>query len=324
MGSRVPPWPPCHPRQRQPGNSLAGLPVASTVSQPGRPGSGTATAGKKIPHAGRQQGGKGGPSPGHQPRGPEAFRGLCTSQRCQELQQLRHSHTGTAPAPATPQPPQHGPGHPMLSPTPSWTLRRGGDVPAGLGAGGTQDPRWRAEERVKREAKPLPPHRCQTAAWSQALGPKSLQRVTRVTSMPGLSTTTPTAPGGCKLGGWAPLGLGRGGSKGCSPPPQTALHPRAERGADGNVLGRWKPFLLPANGARAGGGGAPAPGGGHSGHGRSGPQVSGLGAGSGVPKAALPGKGGGLQPPRPCPSLRLWEGGGCTPLPPQLCRTAAP
>lgn len=127
------------------------------------------------------------------------------------------------------------------------------------------------------------------------------QRVTHVTSMPGLSTTALTALGG---GGMWPGGGGHwwdregGAARGASHPPPATLRPR---GTDGNVPGRRK--VSPASKRGQGGcGGARAPGGVTPATAPPAWQGSGPGAGGGVPKAVLPGKGGGPQ--LPCPGHR--------------------
>lgn len=143
---------------------------------------------------------------------------------------------------------------------------RGGNVPMSFGAVGTPDPpngaggRQQPEERVNnRESKVLPPQH-QTAARGGRGGFTSASnppRVTHVTSVPGLSTATPTALGGCRLGmgDWAV-------QQGVIPIPSRSSPPRT----DGNVPGRWK-VSWASKWGQGGFVGAAAPWGGHSGRG---------------------------------------------------------
>lgn len=232
---------------------------------------------------------------------------LCSSHVCQEPQQLQHNRTAPRwphhPTSVLAQPWSH-PICPHAEPDPAAWPRRETEAGRGGCTGGfwgwrCRDPpngaggRWRPQERVKREAKPLPPLHCQTAArgvgGAFCLGPKSPVGH-MCDECAGSQHNRTDSSGEVQAGGANAGGMGVG--EGCFSPKAT-LHPHTHPGADKIMLQTWKVLLL-ASRARAGVGGC-SPGGVTPAQ-----QVSGWGP----QRAARKGRGvpspPGLHPPAPC------------------------
>lgn len=257
---------------------------------------------------------------------PVAFQGLCGALHLMPV-------PGTPAALAQPRRHRAGPGHPTTVPAqprsrhalphaePDPVMWPGRETEAAEGAGGCQrvlglvvpgTPQMGLGEggsrrkglRGKRSRFPLitaKPQPAGRAGGAFRLGLKSTEGHTcdEHARSQHNRTDSPGGGGGCGLGGVGIGGTGKAGQQGALPtPPQPLFAPAAQMGMcreDGK-------FPPPASGARAGVGGPGPQGGVTPATAPPAWQGSGPGAGGGVPKAVLPGKGGGPQ--LPCPGHR--------------------